>query len=178
MATAFYVLFESASGYGLFSVSEQEEIAGLTQEVQKGLMDFPRLQKIMKLVAFHPFDSAENALENINAVTEHEMTDDLKAFLESNLSTGKKSSKSPLGVIEPTLATAIQENLGLTCRSDETIRELTRAVRAHFTKFIKPLASGNLEQAQLGLGHSYSRSKVSHTPSYLLYTPPTTFPWE
>jgi nucleolar protein 56 len=78
MSVAFYVLFESASGYGLFSVSEQEEIATLLQEVQSGLMDFARLQRIMKLIAFHPFDSAENALENINSVTEHEMTDDLK----------------------------------------------------------------------------------------------------
>jgi predicted component of type VI protein secretion system len=62
--------------------------------------------------------------------------------------------------MEPTLATAIQENLGVPCRSDETIREITRGIRFHFTKFVKPLANGLLEQAQLGLGHSYSRSKV------------------
>ena len=62
--------------------------------------------------------------------------------------------------IEPTLATAIQENLGIPCRSDETIREITRGIRAHFIKFVKPLAGGGLEQAQLGLGHSYSRGKV------------------
>lgn len=62
--------------------------------------------------------------------------------------------------MEPTLATAIQENLGVPCRSDETIREITRGIRHHFTKFVKPLANGLLEQAQLGLGHSYSRTKV------------------
>ena len=123
-------------------------------------MDFSKVQKIIKLLAFHPFDSAENALENINSVTEHEMTSDLKAFIESNIPSSKKGKSPPLGVIEPTLATAIQENLSISCRSDETIRELTRAIRMHFTKFIKPLAAGNLEQAQLGLGHSYSRSKV------------------
>jgi hypothetical protein len=64
--------------------------------------------------------------------------------------------------MEPTLATAIQENLGVPCRSDETIREITRGIRFHFTKFVKPLANGLLEQAQLGLGHSYSRSKVHY----------------
>lgn len=63
--------------------------------------------------------------------------------------------------IEPTLATAIQENLGIPCRSDDTIRELVRGIRTHFTQFVKSLAAGLLEQAQLGLGHSYSRSKVS-----------------
>ncbi len=59
------------------------------------------------------------------------------------------------------LAQAIQENTGIPCKSDETIRELTRGIRMHFTKFIKPLGSGLFEQAQLGLGHSYSRSKVN-----------------
>lgn len=64
--------------------------------------------------------------------------------------------------MEPLLAQSIQENLGLPCRSDDTVRELTRGIRQHFTKFVKPLASGLFEQAQLGLGHSYSRSKVKN----------------
>lgn len=136
----------------------------MLQEVQACMNDLPRFQKIVKMIAFHPFDSAENALENINAISEHELTGDLKNFIESNLPKGKKSSNFPLGVIEPTLATAIQENLGVPCRSDETIREITRGIRMHFTKFVKPLGSGLLEQAQLGLGHSYSRSRVKFNP--------------
>jgi hypothetical protein len=51
------------------------------------------------MTAFHPFETAENALENINAITEHEMTDDLRTFLEANLVKGKKASKFPLGVV-------------------------------------------------------------------------------
>ena len=74
--------------------------------------------------------------------------------------------------IEPTLATAIQENLGIPCRSDETIREITRGIRQHFVKFVKPLAGGGLEQAQLGLGHSYSRSKVRPTYWVAGWLPP------
>ena len=158
--TSFHVLFESSSGFGLFSVLENEDVGSLLEEVQASYNDLSRFQRICKMIAFHPFDTAENALENMNAITEHELTVDLKNFLESNLSKGKKASKFPLGVIEPLLATAIQENLGIPCRSDETIRELCRGIRAHFIKFVKPLASGLLEQAQLGLGHSYSRSKV------------------
>ena len=87
----------------------------------------------------------------------------VKGFLEANLAKGKNKTKSPLGVIEPTLATAIQENLSIPCRSDETVRELIRGIRFHFTKFVKPLQGGNLEQSQLGLGHSYSRSKVPYS---------------
>jgi len=145
-STAFHVLFESASGYALFSVLESEEIGSLLTEVQEGQNDLSRFQRICKMVAFHPFDTAENALENINAISEHEMTEDLKSFLTANLGKSKKSSKNNLGVIEPELASAIQENCGIPCRSDETIRELLRGLRVHFTKFVKPLAKGLLEQ--------------------------------
>ncbi len=163
--TAFYILFESASGYGLFSILESEEIAATVEEVQSGLIDLARFQRICKMVAFHPFDTAENALENINAITEHEVTPDLKNFLEANLPKAKKMTNSPLGVIEPLLGTAIQENMSIPCRSDDAIRELVRAIRMNLTKFVKPLASGGLEQAQLGLGHSYSRAKVKFNPN-------------
>jgi nucleolar protein 56 len=145
-------------------VLESEEIGQLLADVQAGTSDFAKFQRVVKMMAFHPFDTAENALENINAITEHEITDDLRTFLETNVPKGKKSSKNPLGVIEPTLATAIQENLGIPCRADDTIKEIVRGIRAHFIKFVKPLAGGLLEQSQLGLGHSYSRSKVKFNP--------------
>lgn len=44
-----------------------------------------RFGKMVKLVAFKPFTSAQNALENINAVSENKVTDDLRNFLEMNL---------------------------------------------------------------------------------------------
>eukprot|EP01031_Cornospumella_fuschlensis_P036401 gene36401-44155_t len=162
--TSFYVLHESASGWSLFNVLEAQEIGTLLAEVQAANQDFQRFQKVVRLLAFHPFDSAENALENMNAVTEHEVTDDLRNFLESNITSSKKSKQFPLGVVDPMLAQAIQSNLSIQCRSDDTIREIIRGVRLHFVNYVKPLADGLLEQAQLGLGHSYSRSKVKFNP--------------
>ena len=38
--------------------------------------------------------------------------------------------------------------------------ELLRGVRVHATKFVSVLKPGDIEKAQLGLAHSYSRSKV------------------
>lgn len=78
--TSFHVLYESASGYALFTVLEYEEIGILLSQVQLSFNDFAKLQKIIKLLSFQPFDSAENALENINAITEHELTSDLKVI--------------------------------------------------------------------------------------------------
>jgi hypothetical protein len=81
--TSFYALFESASGYALFSVLENEDIGSLLAEVQASLSDLSKFQRIVKMVAFLPFDTAENALENMNAITEHEVTSDLKVNFNS-----------------------------------------------------------------------------------------------
>merc|ERR1712160_182548 len=71
-----------------------------------------------------------------------------------------------LGVIDAGLATAIIDGIpGLTCRSDDTIREITRGCRLHLKNFVKGLNNGAAEQAQLGLGHSYSRGKVKFNPA-------------
>lgn len=162
--TSFNVLYESASGYALFSVLEGEDIAGLVAEVQSGVIDLSRFQRSVKMTAFYPFETAEAALEQINAVSEHILTEELRNFLESNLSKGKKATKCPLGVIESTIGQAIQENTGINVRCDDSVKEIIRGIRNHFVKFVKPLDGGNLEQAQLGLGHSYSRTRVKFNP--------------
>ena len=113
-----------------------------------------------------PFTSAENALQNINDISEGIVNPDLSAFLEANLPAAPaslKAGKAPkfyVGVMEPKIGTAIQEGLGFPCNSNETITEIVRGIRAHFVRYIEQLAGGNLEKAQLGLAHSYSRAKV------------------
>jgi len=82
----------------------------------------------------------------------------------------KKSSSGSLpwslGCIEPGLATAISEGLpGCPVRSDDTIREICRGCRLHLDQFVKGLGGGASSQSRLGLGHSYSRSKVKFNPA-------------
>ncbi|KAG7402367.1 snoRNP complex protein nop56 [Phytophthora boehmeriae] len=157
-----FVLFESASGYGLFEVVENEEIGGLLAEVQASVSELSSFGRIVKLKAFQPFTSAENALENINNISEGLLGDDLKNFLEMNLPKVKsgKKAKFALGVADKGLAQAISDGLNAPCNSSETTLEIIRGVRMHFSNFVKELANGNLAKAQLGLGHSYSRAKV------------------
>uniref|UniRef100_A0A7R9YF44 Nucleolar protein 56 n=1 Tax=Pinguiococcus pyrenoidosus TaxID=172671 RepID=A0A7R9YF44_9STRA len=162
-----YILFESASGFAVFEAVEFEEIGSGTAEVQEAVSDVARFGRAVKLKGFQPFTSPENALMNINAVSEHVLSPDLKAFLEMNVpKTGKKKSKSKivLGVAAAPLASAISEGLGIPCRADDIVREIVRGIRQHFTTYISELSKGRLEQAQLGLGHSYSRAKVKFNP--------------
>jgi nucleolar protein 56 len=167
-AKSLFTLLESAAGYALFEVVAFEEIGGLLEDSMDTVTDLQRFSRAVKLKAFSPFESAAEALENANAVSEHAMTGTLHNFLEMNLPKVKKSSKTAsyaLGVMDPALATAISEGLGVSCRSDDTIREIARGCRAHLDTFVKGLEGGAAEKAQLGLGHSYSRSKIKFNPA-------------
>lgn len=86
------------------------------------------------------------------------VNDFLKSFLEMNLP-GKKS-KTELGVGDKTLGGSIKQELGYDVVSNEMVTELIRGIRLFAEKLLKPLKDGDLDRAQLGLGHSYSRAKV------------------
>lgn len=91
------------------------------------------------------------------------MHDVLKHFLELNLPGGKKKKKDKveLGVTDERLGGAINDSLAhVSCVKSKAVAELARGIRLHFPKFIKEFKEGDYEKAQLGLGHSYSRSKV------------------
>lgn len=47
--------------------------------------DMQRFGRIVKLTAFKPFANAADSLEQINAVSESQLTDELKNFLTLNL---------------------------------------------------------------------------------------------
>jgi len=172
-STNLFTLLETATGYLLFEVVAFEEIGSLLEGSINTVTSLSLFSRAVKLKAFQPFASAEDALNNANALSEHSMTSSLKYFLEMNLpkviSKKKKTRKIPrfsLGVIDASLATAISEGLpGLFCRSDDTIREIVRGCRLHIYHFVKGLTTITSIQAQLGLGHSYSRSKVKFNPA-------------
>ncbi|KAI9447248.1 Nop-domain-containing protein [Russula earlei] len=150
MAT--HILFESASGYAIFEVKLREEIAAMTEA------------KMVSLLSFSPFKSAAHALENANDISEGggqaPVNEDLSALLELNLSKPKGGSSIVLGVSEPILANSIKSALNIKCDTSESTAELIRGVRFHAPKLLKGLQTDDLTKAQLGLGHSYSRSKL------------------
>uniref|UniRef100_A0A0E0D0L3 Nucleolar protein 56 n=1 Tax=Oryza meridionalis TaxID=40149 RepID=A0A0E0D0L3_9ORYZ len=159
---ALYLLFESASGYGLFHAYGIDEIGQSMDAVRASVVDLDRFGKAVKLAAFTPFSSAVDALNQCNAISEGIMTDELRSFLELNLPKPKegKKAKYSLGVVEPKVGSHISEVTGIPCQSNEFVQELLRGVRLHFDRFISELKKSDLEKAQLGLGHSYSRAKV------------------
>lgn len=157
-----FVLFETALGYGLFEVTEAEEIGLQVETVQQSILDLAKFGKICKLKSFIPFRSAEDALENINQISEGIVHESLKNFLETNLPKTKagKASKFQLGVSDSKIGQALKELLSIECVAVGVVPELIRGIRLHFAKMLKSIKDESLEKAQLGLGHSYSRAKV------------------
>lgn len=159
---ALFLLHETALGYALFEAHGIDEIGQNTEAVRNSVTDLSRFGKVVKLRSFNPFTSALESLEQINAVSEGIMTDELRTVLETNLPKVKegKKAKFSLGVAESKIGSHIHEATKIPVQSNEFVGELIRGVRQHFDKFVGDLKQGDLEKAQLGLCHSYSRAKV------------------
>ena len=159
--TPTHVLFESAVGLALFKVEQVESIGSQTKQVQEAMDDLPSFGKMVKLLSFSPFKSAPDALQGALDISEGVANEHLKTLLTQNLRPeGKKVKGIELGVCDRNLASSIVGELGIPCDTGETSQELIRGVRLHAEKLLKGMADGDLARAQLGLGHSFSRSKV------------------
>jgi nucleolar protein 56 len=183
-----HVLFENASGYSLFEVNIQEEVAAKSKAVQDAVLDFSKFSRMVKLKSFLPFTSAAEALANANDVSEGEpctarsrtlleavestvllhlgiVSEQLSSLLQLLIPSSSKSSpRVLLGIGERTLASSISQQLKIPCDTGERTLELVRGVRLHAELFLSKagtgMTKGDVKMAQLGLGHSYSRGKV------------------
>lgn len=154
------MLYEHAAGYGLFSVSEFEEVSMLLPQVEASVTDLARFNSIVKLVGFSPFKTAIAALENVNAISEGIVPQDLALFLDSSLPKSSKKEKFLLGVADAKLGAALSEALTIQCSHIGAVPEILRGVRYHFHNMVRGFTAVSAGIAQLGLGHSYSRAKV------------------
>ncbi|KYO43087.1 nucleolar protein 56 [Alligator mississippiensis] len=153
-----HVLFEHAAGYALFALKEVEEVALLLPQVEQSVLNVGKFHSLVRLAAFAPFKSAQSALDNVNAVSEGILHEDLRLLLETHMPAKKK--KALLGVSDAKIGAAIQEELGYTCQTGGVVAEIMRGIRLHFHTLVKGLTAQSASKAQLGLGHSYSRAKV------------------
>ena len=156
-----YILFEEPTGYALFKVNlKPEEVGSRLKEVQSAANDLAKLGKMIELVSFSPFKGAAEALENANLISEGIMSDYLRDFLDLNLPK-KGKDKVSLGISDKNLGQSIKDVFQqVDTVSNEATQDLLRGVRQFGLTLLKGLDEGDLERAQLGLGHAYSRSKV------------------
>ena len=73
-----FVLLETAMGYLLFERKESDEIGATLPEVQAAVKDYSKFSLVLKLKAQFFFRTAEEALANINDISEGIVTPSLK----------------------------------------------------------------------------------------------------
>lgn len=73
-AEILHVLYEHACGYALFHVAEFEEMSMLLPQVEAAVHNLGKFNSIVKFVAFSPFKSGTNALDNINSISEGKLS--------------------------------------------------------------------------------------------------------
>jgi len=127
---------------------------------------------IMKLKAFSPFTNAEAALQNLNAVKNNEVSEDLSNFISSNIKkkkgmliTGKLMQGHNLAVQDKNLAQQVASTFGIECQTNEVIFELFRGIRSHFAAYIKQKDVKNFSLSKYS-GRSTRPSWVWRMPSH------------
>lgn len=156
-----YLLYESAAGYALFLRKEFEETAETEDEVQASIADVKKFGKIVTFQAWMPFVDAEQALEQVNAIAANTATEVLVNFLEMSLPKAKK--KYQLGVYDPELAKELSARFSVT--HGQSVREILRGCRMHFSRLVRDLSETDLDKARLGLGHAFSRNRMQLDPN-------------
>merc|ERR1719379_2350334 len=119
---------------------------------------------MVKLKAFHAFETAEEALEEMNSIADGMPSETLLQFLSTNLP--KKAKNYKLGVSDKAFAEALTQN-EIPATISNSVKELLRGVRTHIARFTKglDLQAEQIQKAQLGLGHAFSRNKMQFDPN-------------
>ena len=152
-----YFLFECSLGYALFEIIGYEEISQSSEEFQQSIMDYKKVSKIIKKVAFMPFKTSEQALENTKMVNDCQISEELTAFLKENFPKSKSNSNR-LGSVDKNFSQKISETLDIKIVVGDFLVEVSRAIRVHMHKFLG-VDDITVTKSELGLGHSYSRFK-------------------
>ncbi|EDN08923.1 hypothetical protein HCAG_05422 [Histoplasma mississippiense (nom. inval.)] len=167
-----FLLFEGPIGYSLFKVVHQADTVGnKLKEVQDNLQDLAKFGKMVELTSFLPF---EYALGEINDISEGVASETLVSFLDLNLPKPNKKKKVVLGVSDKALAGSIKAAFPFVdCETGDTsdvVQDMLRGIRLHAGKLLKQLREGDLNTAQLGLGHAYSKSPRSNSQFSVMTT--------
>lgn len=159
-----FVLLETAAGYALCLIKEWSVIAQDVERVQIALSDPSNFLSTVSLKGWLPFQSAEEALENMLAICDGKATDALLAMLAQNLP--KKKKKYQLGISDSDLAKEIaKKEPEMNVIHGKDVFEVVRCCRNHICRLVPQLSLPSLHQFQLGLAHSFSRAKIASDPA-------------
>ncbi|KAI1899271.1 hypothetical protein AGOR_G00060090 [Albula goreensis] len=154
------VLFETAAGYAIFKVLDEQKL----QEVDSLWKEFEtpeKANKIVKLKHFEKFQDTTEALAAATALVEGKIGKSLKKVLKKVVA---KEAHEQLAISDAKLGGVIKDKLNLSCVHSPAVAELMRGIRNQMEGLITGLPPREISAMSLGLAHSLSRYKLKFSP--------------
>ncbi|XP_017337766.1 nucleolar protein 58 isoform X2 [Ictalurus punctatus] len=154
------VLFETAAGYAIFKVLDEQKL----QQVDSLWKEFEtpeKANKIVKLKHFEKFQDTTEALAAATALVEGKMGKTLKKVLKKVVA---KEAHEQLAITDAKLGGVIKDKLNLSCVHSPAVAELMRGIRTQMEGLITGLPPREISAMSLGLAHSLSRYKLKFSP--------------
>lgn len=154
------LLFESASGYGLFRINNASDLTEV-DNIQKllGDCDASVAAKYFSLEKFQPIRDTAEALQCATALVESKISKPLKKILK------KVGENEELCVGDAKLGSVIKEKFSIKSVYSPMVHEMMRVVRQHLdTLASDAVNTDELSGMTLGLAHSLSRYKLKFSP--------------
>jgi len=155
------VLFESAAGYGLFSLNDGSKLKQI-DNLQQIFQNVDQTKKMVTLKKFSKFKNTADALKATTKLVEGKLSSSLKKFLRKEVL--DKGLQDAVAISDPKLAGVIKDKLGIQCVHDNTTLEIMRGIRGQLENLVTELSTGDLSAMSLGLSHSLSRYKLKFSP--------------
>lgn len=154
-----FVLAETPAGYALLKARNKKLYK--SDSILDELASVEKVVEQFRVKAFEKFESAAQALEEINSIVESKVSKKLVELLD----TLKSEKKASLIVSDPKLGNAINKlDLKLNVVSDSNTLDIFRAIRENLPSLLPGLGEAELGTMSLGLAHSLGRHKLRFSP--------------
>ena len=137
-----YVLFETAAGFALFKVVKGKKLEKL-DKLHESFADGDEANKVVKLKAFAKFKDTKDAMKSVEKLMKGKVSKGLKKFLNKNIV--QKEIEDALLVADNKLSKAIQEKLGITCKSGKQADELLRCIRFQMESLVDGIQTDQMK---------------------------------
>ncbi|KAK1939600.1 putative nucleolar protein NOP5 [Babesia divergens] len=156
------VLLETPAGYALFKVTDSRLLECSADEVPSFFQDPESARSSVQLSAFSKFKTTDDALEEVNALSESRLGKQLKRLLTKKVIGAK--IVEPLGVCDKLLAVNIQKKLNIDVVYNPSTVEIARGLKAQFFELVAGLSESDCRSMALSLSHSLARFKLKFSP--------------
>ncbi|KRY49574.1 Nucleolar protein 58 [Trichinella britovi] len=154
------LLYETASGYAIFRISEKFNLTKV-DDLWSEFESPDKARQFVQLVNFRKFSDINQSLKSTMDIMENKCSKTLKKVIKKFV---LPEIQEKLAVADAKLGNLIQEKFpGISCLSNSKITELFRGVRSNLNALLVDIPRRELENMAVALAHNMSRHKLKFT---------------